>query len=85
MPIWFWIVLAICIALIVAAVIVHVLKPREFEPVDLEFDMRAVKQVQRETEQERKIARTRELAQRQYSESKTKIDDDDPPIPGFFG
>ncbi|HEX8954838.1 MAG TPA: hypothetical protein VF798_01105 [Burkholderiaceae bacterium] len=78
MPIWFWIVVAICVALTAAAVIVHVLKPKE-------FDMRAVKQVHQETEQQRKIARTRELAERQYSKSKTKIDDEDPPLPGFFG
>ena len=85
MPIWLWIVVAICIVFTAAAVVVHVLKPKEFEPVDMDFDMRAVKRVQQETEQQRKIARTRELAQRQYSTSKTKIDDDDPPSPGFFG
>ncbi len=72
MPIWLWIVVAICIILTAGAVVAHALRPKQFEPLDLEFDMRAVKRVQQETEQERKIARTRELAQRQYSTSKTQ-------------
>jgi hypothetical protein len=85
MPIWLWVVVAICIALTALAVIARARKPKEFDPVDLEFDMRALKQANTESAKALKIARTRELAERQHSSSKTKIDDDDPPIPGFFG
>lgn len=83
MPTWLWIA-GIFIALTIVAVVVRTRKQKPLEPVDLEFDMRALKQIKHESEQAKKIAKTRELANRQYSSSKTRMDDDDPPGPGFF-
>ena len=76
MPIWLWIVVGVFIVLTAVAVVIRALKPREFEPLEMEFDMRALKQVKVESEQERKIAKTRELAKRQYSTHQTKRPDD---------
>lgn len=86
MSIWAWVVVGVLSVLTVAVAIARALKPRQFEPVDLEFDMRALKLAKpEESEHARKVAKTKELLNRQYSTSKTKMDDADPPKPGFFG
>ncbi len=86
MPIWVWVVIGVFIVFTAAAVVIRTLKPKQFEPVELEFDMRALKLIKpEESAQARKVAKTKELLGRQYSSSKTRMDDADPPSPGFFG
>ncbi len=85
MSIGLWVVVGICSVLTVAVAIIRALRPKQFDPVELDFDMRALKQIKQESEKERKVAKTRELANRQYSTSKARMDDDNPPGPDFFG
>ena len=68
MSIGLWIGIAIAVVAVVLAAVIRSLRPKQFEPVEMEFDMRALKQIQSQAESKSadmaKLVKQRELNNR---------------------
>lgn len=72
MATWIWIAVTAFAGLILVVGILRLVRPPKFEPVELDFDLRAVKSHDPVAADALKLARTRELAKRHYSLHKRK-------------
>ena len=64
MSIWVWIGVGVAAVAVVLAAVIRSLRPKQYEPVETDFDLRALKRAESESSDAQKQARMREVNKR---------------------